>query len=100
MIVDRRTYNIEYGRHQEALELLKAEFAAIREGGYAHPYRIYVSRIGQFSQVAVEWEFENLAEQETFWAGWRPRGPVFLKDWFGLQRGEIRIEAWDLVEQG
>jgi hypothetical protein len=100
MIVDRRTYNIEHGRLQKALKLLKAEFAAIKEGSYAHPYRIYVSRIGQFSQVAVEWEFENLAEQGAFWTEWRPTSPEFMKNWFGLQWGEIRIEAWDLMEGG
>jgi len=100
MIVDRRTYNIEYGRYPEAIELLKGEVAAFKDTGYAHAYRIYVSRIGLFSQVALEIEFENLAEQESFWAGWRPTSPEFVKNWFGLQRGELRIEAWDLVEQG
>ena len=50
--------------------------------------------------MAIEWEFENLAAQETFWAGWRPKNPAFSKESFGLNRGEIQIEVWDLVERG
>jgi hypothetical protein len=100
MIVDRRTYNIKLGHDPEAIELIKAEFAALTERDASPPYRIYVSRIGQFSQMAVEFEFENLAAQERFWAEWRPNNPEFIEEWFGLNRGEIQIKVWDLVERG
>jgi NIPSNAP len=100
MIIDRRTYNFEPGRHQEAVDLVKAEFAALVGRDNETPYRITVSRFGRFSQVAIEWEFENLAAQEMYWAGWQPSTPEFLGTWFGLSQGEIQIEIWDLVEQG
>jgi hypothetical protein len=100
MIVDRRTWNIKLGHHQEAVDLVKAEFAALKERGACPPFRIYVSRIGQWGQIAAEYEFENLAAQEKFWAEWRPSNPKFIEEWFGLNRGEIQIEVWDLVERG
>jgi hypothetical protein len=100
MIVDRRTWNIKLGHDGEALDLIKAEFAALKARDACPPYRIYLSRIGQFSQIAAEYEFENLAAQEKFWAEWRPSTPEFIEHWFGLNRGEIQIEIWDLVERG
>jgi hypothetical protein len=100
MIVDRRTWNIKLGHGGEALDLIKAEFAALQARDACPPYRIYLSRTGQFSQIAAEYEFENLAAQEKFWAEWRPSSPKFIEDWFGLNRGEIQIEIWDLVERG
>jgi hypothetical protein len=98
MIVNRRTYNIKFGAMEGALELLKLEGTAARTRGYTDPYRVYVSNIGQFSQIALEWEFETLAALEEFWTSWRPANPEFLEKWFGLQRGEIEIEVWDRVE--
>ena len=98
MIVNRRTYNIKFGAMEEALELVKPEFAAVRTRGYTHPYRIYVSNIGQFSQIALEWEFQTLAELDEFWTSWRPENPDFPEKWYGLQRAEIEIEVWDLVD--
>jgi hypothetical protein len=83
---------------EEALELVKPEFAAIRTRGYAHPYRIYVSNIGHDSQIALEWEFQTLAEFEEFWSSWQPEDPEFVEKWYGLQRGDIGVEVWGLVD--
>ena len=100
MIVDRRTYNIKLGQAAKAVELLTAELVAAKEAGHSYGYRVYVCQIGQWGQVAVEFEFENLAQQETFWSGWGAKNPDFIKDWFGLNQGEIQIAIWDLVTSG
>ena len=97
MIVDRRTWDIAFGQADKAIELLKAEIEAAQKAGQIGSYRMYVSRIGQWGQVAVEYEFETLAEQEAFWAAWRPKHPSFIKEWFALNRGNIQIEIWDMV---
>jgi hypothetical protein len=100
MIVDRRTYNIKLGQAEEAVELIKAELVAAKEASHTYSYRVYVCQIGQWGQVAVEFEFDNLAQQEAFWSGWRPKNPEFIKDWFGLNQGEIQIAIWDLAASG
>jgi hypothetical protein len=46
--------------------------AVLSPKNLAHAYRLYVSRVGRGGQVAMELEFDTLAEQETWWAGWRP----------------------------
>jgi len=98
MIVDRRTYDIRFGHHNRAVELVKAELAAAQEAGSLDTYRVYVSQFGHFSQVAVEFEFETMADQQAFWAGWQPKNPGFVDEWFDeLNRGEIDISIWYLV---
>lgn len=63
IIVDRRTYDVKLGLSEEAVTMLTAETVAEMAClGVSRPFRIYVSRTGKYSQVAVEWEYENLAD--------------------------------------
>ena len=66
VIVDRRIYNIKHEYFPEAVELVKTELAAMSVRDDSLSYRFYIARIGIFHQFAIEWEFENLAEQEKF----------------------------------
>ena len=66
MIVDRRTYNIKHEYFPVAVELVKTELAAMSLRDESLSYRFYIARIWTFHQFAIEWEFENLAEQEKF----------------------------------
>ena len=71
MIVNRRTFNIKSGCMEDAVQLVQQETKAERErGGYSGPVRIYMSETGRFDRLAVEWEYENLAEYEQGWTEW------------------------------
>jgi hypothetical protein len=101
MIVTRHTFNVKNGRMQEAAELVAKEIAAERErSGYSGHTRVYTSNIGQFNQLAVEWEYENLAEHENFWAQWsaRPTTPAFFEKWAEVAEGTGTGEIWNLEE--
>jgi len=102
MIVNRRTFNVRPGRMQEAVALVLKEVAAERErGGMSGPVRVYTSSIGTFDQMAVEWEYENLAVYEKGWAEWwaRPTNAAFMQKWFELTKGGGSNEVWDLAEE-
>jgi hypothetical protein len=101
MIVTRLTFNVKQGRMQEAAEHVAKEIAAERErSGYAGRTRVYTSSIGQFNQLVIEWEYENLAEHENFWAEWRarPTTPAFFEKWAEMTVGTGKNEIWDLQE--
>jgi len=101
MIVNRRTFNVKPGCGEKAVESLAAESAAEKKrSGFTGAVRIYSSSIGQLNQVAFEAEFRNLAEYETFWAGWaaRPTTTEWLKKWIELEESGTTNEIWDLAE--
>ena len=83
MIVERRTFNINLGRMPEAIELVRKYEAQRREDGYTGGFRIYVSSIGKYNQLAMEAEHESLAEYEKALAQWsaRPSSPAFMEKW-------------------
>ena len=101
MIVNRRTFTVKPGRMQEAVESVVKETAAEKErGGYSGTVRIYTSSIGQFDQLAVEWEYESLAEYEKAWAEWgaRPTTAEFMEKWIELVKAGGINEIWDLAD--
>lgn len=100
MIVNRRTFRVKRGRAKEAARLLAREIAAEKgRGGHSGATRICTSDIGQFDQVAFEWEYASLAEYETGWAEWatRPTTAAFLETWYDITLGGSS-EIWDLGE--
>jgi hypothetical protein len=101
MIVNRRTFNIKSGCMEDAVQLVKQETEAERErSGYSGPVRIYTSETGRFDRLAVEWEYENLAEYEQGWAGWaaRPTTPAFMEKWGAVtDKGGIN-ELWNVPD--
>jgi hypothetical protein len=102
MIVNRRTFNVKPGHEQETVALVLEEIAADRErGDYTGPTRVYTSNLGTFNQVAVEWEYEDLAEYQKAWAEWwaRPMTAAFMQEWLELTNGGGTNEIWTLAEQ-
>ena len=87
MIVSRWTHTVKLGRMEEAVAL---HLAIKEKAGHPLPFRIYWSDIGRFSVMAVEMEYESLAEYETFWAEWAAR-----PDW-----GADVAKLFDLLEPG
>ena len=96
MIVHRMTLYIKPGRGNEASEL------ALRENkrrGWHRAVRFYASKIGRFETLAMESEFESLAEYEQFWnAYWAtPEAAAFAKKWHELEETGSTDELWELV---
>ena len=96
MIVNRRTFNVRPGRMEEAVELAAKE---LERGGNFGAVRIYTISIGRFDQMAIEWEFQNLAEYEKGWAEWiaRPTSADFLDKLNELIKSGGTNEIWNLA---
>ena len=95
MLVQRLIFNAKPGAMPKLAELLQAERA--RTG---RAYRIYTSHIGEHDRIAIEFDWEGLAELEQFWAQWMasPEGISFMQE-FDAQRERGAInEIWVLVE--
>ena len=67
MIVNRRTFNIVPGKVEEVIEYLKV---AGKEVDWLGNVRLYKMHTGTFDQIVLEYEFDSLAQYETFWTNW------------------------------
>ena len=95
MIVRRMTWLAKRGRVTEVVKLASAE----RERtGSTH--RIYRNRVGPFSTIVMEFEFEDFEEMETSWTEWSAtsESAAFLKKWNDLLEAGGHGEIWTLVE--
>jgi hypothetical protein len=95
MIVQRLTFQIKGGQRTEVAGLLKAERE--RTGG---THRIYLSYLGRYDTIAMEFEFEDLAAMETFWSEWfdTSESAAFMEKWNDLLEAPRTNEVWTLVE--
>lgn len=94
MLVQRMTVNVEKGRMEDILALLKENR---KRSGF--DYRLYEIDIGTFDQIALEFEFEDMATREKSWAEWsaRPETTAFMEKWLEWTKGGTN-EIWQLVE--
>jgi LPS sulfotransferase NodH len=97
MIVNRRTFIVKRGRLEEVVALIMAETKRV---GQTPVVRLYLPEIAAFDQIAMEWEFENLAEYQRFWEEWfaSPQGVAFLEKWNDLTETGGANEIWTLAE--
>lgn len=98
MIVIRYTWHIDASHMEEVRKLFLAiqppPASALRQG------RGYQSRTGVENTLALEWEFESLAEWEAFlpqFSAYPPNADKFRR-WGELVPGSATIEVWDLIE--
>ena len=100
MLVERSTRIVKSGKTDEAVALVKAEEARIREAyNFTGAVRHYVNQIGPFNRYVIEMEWNSLAEYEAFWADWfaSSEAPAFLEKFDPLiESGESKM--WRLVE--
>ena len=97
MIVMRVTMNIKPGRMEEAAALLKAEIDRSRPSSV---HRVYVPNVAPFDVLAVEGEWESVAESEKWFAeyGASPGWADFQKQFVELRASGGTNEYWELVE--
>lgn len=98
MIVQRFTYEVKKGRAEKAIELVKSEIARYAPA-QSQTWRIYTDNIGRFWMLAIEVEFESLADLEGYWAKWfeDPEAVAFLEK-FNKTLKSGGTEVWNLVE--
>ena len=97
MIVNRRTFNVKPGQMDEIMALVRAETERIGMPPITRAYRPY---IGPFDLLAVEWEFESLAQCDEFWTEWfaAPEADAFMSKFNELIAGGGTNEIWQLEE--
>ena len=99
MVVIRYTWHIE-AHFEEArkvwMEVRTPESSALRG------FRGYQARTGLTNTLALEWEFESLADWEAFLPQFAalPANAEKLRRWDELVPGGATVEIWDLLESG
>jgi len=96
MIVERYSWKVKPFCMDKIVELVKAEVATWDK---PPKWRVYTSNIGRENTIAMEFEFENLAEMEKYWAAWvaKPETAEYDKKWNELVETGIGNEIWNLV---
>jgi hypothetical protein len=96
-IVNRRTFTAARGKNQEAIDLLRE---GAKDSGTR--YRILSSSYGRFDEIALEVEFETMAQMEQFWAEFdaAPGSMDLLARWNDLTEPGGLNEVWVLEAQG
>jgi hypothetical protein len=92
MIVNRREFNIEVGHVEDAIAWMKAL-------QFPKPIRIVTSLSGPFNVLAIEIEFESLAESERLMAEWAGRSDSaqLLAKWHEINKSGVN-EYWQVVD--
>jgi hypothetical protein len=95
MIVNRRIFISKQGQAEKVVEILKSGLAFVP---FQPKYRLYISDIGPFSQVALEVEFKDLAEYDRFWTGATEKSSEsWWKEWFDATENGGNNEIWRLA---
>ena len=99
MVVQRHYMRLKRDADIEEVLKIAREVANL----FAHPGKIryYSANIGPPANTFVwEIEFENLAEQERFWAAWleTEEVPPLLEKWYKVVEEDIKSELWYLHE--
>jgi hypothetical protein len=92
MVVDRWTCIMKQGKWPELVALFKAE----RERHGSMFDRIYVCEIGARGRLAVESEFEDLADMVRKTAEWKPPA-AFTEEFAALTEAGTTREIWQVV---
>lgn len=95
MIVQRITVHCKPGKVNEAIALVKEEIA---NSNFPHAVRMYTPQVDANNTTINEYEFENIAELEQFWANWetRPETAVFHEKYRPLIEPDMVNEIFDL----
>ena len=92
MFVNRRTFHPKRGKTDEVLAFCKKAAK-----GMPHAARVYESDLGTFDIVAVEAEFESLAEYERVWKALaEATTPAEWEQWLSLTENGGTNEIWQL----
>jgi hypothetical protein len=97
MIVNRSTFNIKRGRMEEAKALLKEalQWWPADTGAVRH----YASHFGTLNQLAMEGEFQSLADCDRAWTEWGAKMPPdWARRWNDAAETGGSNEIWTILE--
>jgi hypothetical protein len=96
-IINRRTFVAERGKFQAAIDLLRGATQSAR-----YKYRIDSAYYGAFDAIALEVEFESVAQMEEAWAEVNAQLEMaeFLNKWYAATQPGGSNEVWILEAQG
>jgi hypothetical protein len=95
MIVNRRTFIAKPGQTEKVVEILNSGLVFVP---FQPKYRLYISDIAPFNQVALEVEFNDLAEYDRFWSGATEKSSEeWWKVWFEATDNGGANEIWKLA---
>ena len=100
MIVDRRTFIYKRGRRNDAVAVLKEMLQLATSKFKGLTGRIYTPSIGPFDTLAMEGEYESLAEYERIQAEFfaLPEVALLMEKWLEATETGGTHEIWDLEE--
>lgn len=98
MVVIRMSWHVDSPHMDEALKAMRASKPP--KGSVLRGGRLYRARTGHHNTLAVEWEFDSLADWETFSAQLfaSPENAPFFRRWAELAPLGSTTEVWNLVE--
>ena len=96
MIAQRFTYRIKPGAADRVIEMIHGEETRSERQG---TMRVYQCTFGPGDTIAMELDFEDMAELQAFWQSWfaRPTTPAFFEEWNQIVKHTVSNEVWDLV---
>ncbi len=98
MIINRRIYHNVPGKFRDMLALAK-EIRALTKEHFDKDIRIVTPMFGPFATLALEFDYEDVADMEKFGEGWYPlleeRG--LIVKWFELVQSGTN-ELWHIQE--
>jgi hypothetical protein len=100
MVVVRYTWHYQSSRFGKAQQLVQE--ANVPEASALRGWRAYRSRTGTTNTVALEWEFESLADWEAFAAQFfaLPANADYFRKWMEVEPSSGTCEVWDVIARG
>jgi hypothetical protein len=100
MIVVRFTWHYQGTRFATAQRLVTEP--SMPESTALRGWRVYRSRTGLQDTIALEWEFENLADWEGFSAEFfaLPANVEFFRKWREVEPDSSICDVWEVIATG
>jgi hypothetical protein len=97
VFLDRNVFQIKKGCYDAAVALTKEEIALAAKDGFSA--RLLMPVFGTFDQMVMEYEYEDKAKNDAFWAKWvEERGAIFTAKFDPLNTGVGSNEVWNVVD--
>ena len=97
MFLDRNVFQIKKGCYDAAVAITKEEIALAEKDGFTA--RLLMSVFGTFDQMVMEYEYEDKARNDAFWAKWvAERGAIFAAKFDPIHTGVGINEVWNVVD--
>jgi hypothetical protein len=100
MVVIRREWRYLASRFSQARQVVMD--GKMPESSVLRGWRVYASRTGAGNTIALEWEFESLANWEEFSAQFfaMPENAEVFRKWLEIEPSSETTEVWEVIGTG